>query len=348
QRTFEVIRVPQYAAATLTSTLAAAPFNGSIGGVLAIDVAGALALNGATVSVDRAGFRGGLGRQFAGGAGGTGTDYVNLSTNLFHGQKGEGIAGTPHYVYDSRAGAAVNTGQEGYPAGATARGAPGTAGGGGTDPNPAANDQNTGGGGGANGGAGGQGGNSWFSNLPRGGFGGTAFSAGGSVMLVAQFGGFGGLTANARGGIGTDTWPADAGGPTDYHGPGGGGGGGVVLTSGAPASFDVSGGANGTTTTDKAAYGATPGATGLQALVAANQIPGAGSGAACSPDLTIAKSHSGTFVRGSTGSYSLTVTNIGGTVTTGLVTVSDTLPAGLTPLSASGTGWSCVTVAPLV
>ena len=414
QRTFQVIRVPQYAAATLTSTLAAAPFNGSIGGVLAIDVAGALALNGATVSVDQAGFRGGLGRQFAGGAGGTGTDYVNLSTNLFHGQKGEGIAGTPHYVYDSRAGAAVNTGQEGYPAGATARGAPGTAGGGGTDPNPAANDQNTGGGGGANGGAGGEGGNSWFSNLSRGGFGGTAFTAGvtrvalgagggagsrnnsaaitnassagnggglvamragtvagagtisanggtgvaplndggggggagGSVMLVAQFGGLGGLTANAHGGVGTDTWPADAGGPTDYHGPGGGGGGGVVLTSVAPASFDVSGGANGTTTTDKAAYGATPGATGLQALVAANQIPGAGSGAACSPDLTIAKSHSGTFVRGSTGSYSLTVTNIGGTATAGLVTVSDTLPAGLTPLSASGTGWSCVTVAP--
>ncbi|TMF80868.1 MAG: DUF11 domain-containing protein, partial [Chloroflexi bacterium] len=58
-------------------------------------------------------------------------------------------------------------------------------------------------------------------------------------------------------------------------------------------------------------------------------------------DLTIAKSHVGSFIRGSTGSYSLTVSNAGSVASTGLVTVTDTLPAGLTPSLASGTGWSC-------
>ena len=41
--------------------------------------------------------------------------------------------------------------------------APGNAGGGASDSNPTANDQNAGGGGGGNGGAGGLGGNGWFS-----------------------------------------------------------------------------------------------------------------------------------------------------------------------------------------
>src|SRR6202011_2056929 len=59
------------------------------------------------------------------------------------------------------------------------------------------------------------------------------------------------------------------------------------------------------------------------------------------PDLTIAKSHVGSFVRGSTGSYSVTVSNIGPVATSGLVTATDPLPAGLTPSIASGTGWSC-------
>jgi uncharacterized repeat protein (TIGR01451 family) len=59
------------------------------------------------------------------------------------------------------------------------------------------------------------------------------------------------------------------------------------------------------------------------------------------PDLTIAKSHTGSFVRGSTGAYSLVVSNSGLGSTLNTVTVSDTLPAGLTPTTASGTGWSC-------
>jgi uncharacterized repeat protein (TIGR01451 family) len=58
-------------------------------------------------------------------------------------------------------------------------------------------------------------------------------------------------------------------------------------------------------------------------------------------DLTVAKTHSGSFTRGATGSYTVTVGNSGGVATSGVVTVTDTLPAGLTYVSAAGTGWTC-------
>ena len=58
-------------------------------------------------------------------------------------------------------------------------------------------------------------------------------------------------------------------------------------------------------------------------------------------DITVAKSHSGNFTRGSTGSYSITVSNAGGAATSGTVTVTDTLPTGLTYSSATGAGWTC-------
>ena len=161
QRRFQVVRVPQYSSATLTSGLTALGWDGRVGGILAIDVSGALALGGATVSVNALGFRGGGSRQVAGDTGGTNTDYRNLASNDFHGMKGEGIAGTPRYVYEPATGTVDDTGVEGYPNGSTARGAPGNAGGGGTDGNPSVNDQNSGGGGGSNGGAGGMGGNTW-------------------------------------------------------------------------------------------------------------------------------------------------------------------------------------------
>ena len=64
------------------------------------------------------------------------------------------------------------------------------------------------------------------------------------------------------------------------------------------------------------------------------------------PDLTITKSHTGTFTRGGTGTYTLIASNVGAVATTGSVTVVDRLPAGLTATSISGTGWTC-TVTPL-
>ncbi|HEY3025197.1 MAG TPA: hypothetical protein VGJ55_03500 [Pyrinomonadaceae bacterium] len=61
------------------------------------------------------------------------------------------------------------------------------------------------------------------------------------------------------------------------------------------------------------------------------------------PDLTIAKSHSGNFTQGQVGAtYSITATNSGFAATSGVVTVTDTLPAGLTATAISGTGWTCV------
>ena len=61
------------------------------------------------------------------------------------------------------------------------------------------------------------------------------------------------------------------------------------------------------------------------------------------PDMTIAKSHTGNFTQGQTGAtYTITATNSGFAATSGTVTVTDTLPAGLTATAISGTGWTCV------
>jgi uncharacterized repeat protein (TIGR01451 family) len=60
-------------------------------------------------------------------------------------------------------------------------------------------------------------------------------------------------------------------------------------------------------------------------------------------DLTITKTSPVTFALGSNGSYTLTVNNIGAKVTSGIITVTDTLPAGLTFVSGTGTGWTACT-----
>ena len=54
------------------------------------------------------------------------------------------------------------------------------------------------------------------------------------------------------------------------------------------------------------------------------------------PDLTITKTHSGNFTQSASGTYTLTATNSGTASTSGTATVTDTLPVGLTPVSASG------------
>jgi uncharacterized repeat protein (TIGR01451 family) len=65
------------------------------------------------------------------------------------------------------------------------------------------------------------------------------------------------------------------------------------------------------------------------------------------PDLTITKTHSGNFLRPQTGAtYTITVSNVGTVDTTALVTVDDTLPAGLTATDISGLNWNC-TLTPL-
>jgi uncharacterized repeat protein (TIGR01451 family) len=347
-RTFQVVRVPNYSTATLGAALTGSAWNGSTGGILALNLSGVLTLNTATVHMDGLGFRGGAGMNLtgslanltqvanavtgttvytgtiSGGAanalagttfivagftnaanngtfiaaastattltlanaagiaethagtasmspGATNSDFAFPAPNSYagfgtprigaDGSKGEGIAGTPHWV--ESANTFLNTAQtiaEGYPNGSMARGAPGNAGGGGTDgdpvvtPAPGGNDENAGGGGGANGGTGGQGGDTWNSNLTTGGFGGTAFpvsinrvvlgggggagssnnnssnltssaAAGGGIVMIRAGNLTGTATITANGAAATNTTPNDAGG-------GGGAGGSIIILTG--------------------------------------------------------------------------------------------------------------------
>ncbi|HEY6390477.1 MAG TPA: SBBP repeat-containing protein [Bryobacteraceae bacterium] len=59
--------------------------------------------------------------------------------------------------------------------------------------------------------------------------------------------------------------------------------------------------------------------------------------------LKIVKTHTGNFTQGQQGAtYALTVSNnAGAAATSGTMTVTDTLPSGLTLVSMAGTGWSC-------
>ena len=60
------------------------------------------------------------------------------------------------------------------------------------------------------------------------------------------------------------------------------------------------------------------------------------------PDLTVTSTHFGPLVQGQTGAtYTLTVANAGNMPTRGVVTMTDTLPEGLTATTLSGVGWSC-------
>ena len=220
QETYQVIRVPQYTSATLSSGLVPLGWTGSVGGVLAIDVSSQLTLGG-TVAADALGFRGGGGITLggAGAAAGPNTDYVTVSPATLpalsttqldppagsgaNASKGEGIAGTPHWVAPAlgsitTSSTALSTNQtvvEGLPSGSFARGAPGNAGGGGTDGDPTNNDYNSGGGAGGNGGAGGPGGYGWNSfvalNSTDGGFGGAAFPASTNALVMGGGGGAG-------------------------------------------------------------------------------------------------------------------------------------------------------------
>jgi len=255
RRLFQVVRVPRYRNATLSSSLTASEWNGVNGGILALDITGTLTLGG-TVSVDGLGFRGGAGRQLGGDSGGANTDYRTSATSYeYNGAKGEGIVGTPRYVFNGTLN--VDTGVEGYPNGSQARGAPGNAGGGGTDGNQSANDENSGGGGGSNGGLGGYGGRTWDSDLPRGGHPGAVFPyAVGTNARIAMGGGGGAGTRNnspdityaSAGGLGggiviirattvtgTGTITANGRGrdisgiTPDNDGGGGGGAGGTVV-----------------------------------------------------------------------------------------------------------------------
>ncbi|ULH17998.1 hypothetical protein MF271_23850 (plasmid) [Deinococcus sp. KNUC1210] len=228
QQRFQVIRTPQHSALTLSGTLSAPTWNGTTGGVFVLDVAGTLSMGGATIDVSGTGFRGGGMAMQASRAGSNAVEYALSGTPGYNGggidatqplpytpggTKGEGIAGTPRLVVNpggtiTNGAQITDLGASGYPGSADyARGAPGNAGGGGTQ-------HNAGGGGGSNVGSGGTGGNSYATY--------SATSAAGCVMYSSNFYGCNGDGSRAVGGLGGGTLTASA----SYLIPGGGGGAG--------------------------------------------------------------------------------------------------------------------------
>ena len=69
--------------------------------------------------------------------------------------------------------------------------------------------------------------------------------------------------------------------------------------------------------------------------------------AATSPDLFIVKTHTNPFVTGTNATYSIAVGN-NGVTSIGPITVTDTLPATLTFVSAGGVSWSCAAAGQVV
>lgn len=224
----QVVRIPQYARAEVTAPLTAKAWDGTTGGILALEVTGKLTLS-ADLNAQAIGFRGG---DLNGHAVKGGTTYICPFSSGQGGIKGEGITEVPQ---------------------AACRGRLANGGGGG-------NDHNGGGGGGGNYGTGGVGGHGWLSNNPgslsdidKGGRGGvpldTLYELGITKLFLGGGGGGGhqnnGASVPAANGAGivvliADTLEAassvsilaNALDATDVHvndGAGGGGAGGAIL-----------------------------------------------------------------------------------------------------------------------
>lgn len=201
QRRFQIVRVPQYSNLTLTADITTVPYNGKAGGVIAFDVAGNMNFGGFKIDASQKGFRGGFGPVAASNRNRNDV-YVGNSSITTSVGKGEGIAGTPRYMFDGYKD--FDNLNEGLPGGSYGRGAPANGGGGG-------NDHNSGGGGGGNGGYGGVGGRGWESynsntnTYPNGGRPGSNVPV--DVTRLIMGGGGGGGDANnattgVKGGVG--------------------------------------------------------------------------------------------------------------------------------------------------
>jgi len=312
QKRFQVVRVPQYGNLTLGGSINVTPWNGTTGGVFAVDVAGVLNFNGNTINATGAGFRGGATlNQGIGGAGAANNGEFVLNSTATA-QKGEGTAGTPAFV--NVGGAATATGSD-YLGGDAGRGAPGNAGGAGTRGTNGNNSENGGGAGGANAGAGGRGGNTYSSNQPLGGEPGAAFSVFSPSRLVLGGGGGGGDENNSvgsggaaggglvmlRAGSATGTGTILANGANAANGQndgvgGGGAGGSVLLTVDrgnlSTVTIQAQGGNGGS------AVNATPHGTG-----------GGGGGGVVFANATLASSNVSGGINGTTGNGTATSGN---------------------------------------
>ncbi|WP_400193833.1 Ig-like domain-containing protein [Hymenobacter sp. B81] len=227
----QVVRVPRYTTLTITgagNSITGEAWNGSQGGVIAIDATGEVLLGtGTTINASGLGFRGGAAENDSDASGNANFGYRSTSS-AYGAEKGEGIAGSA---------ADYTTGRFG-------RGAPANGGGGG-------NSHNAGGGGGSNVGTGTwtgtgvpnrgtsnafdaawnlEGANFATSSSPGGGRGGYSYSSAEQNALTTGPGntGWGGDNRQSKGGFG--------GRPLDRTGRlflGGGGGAGDGNNSGA-------------------------------------------------------------------------------------------------------------------
>ncbi|MGI4864753.1 MAG: hypothetical protein ACRYFZ_12590 [Janthinobacterium lividum] len=341
RQSYQVVRIPQYTSITLAGTLSALAWNGNAGGILAMDVAGTLNLNNQTLSAAAAGFRGGAGLKYTGAAGAN-TDYRTSSALTVNATKGEGIAGTPRYTLQSLTTAAFDNSTNtaafasgvvnGYPSGDNGKGAPGNAGGGGTDDNPVNNGINTGGGGGANGGTGGLGGwpriNGSTINTANQAIGGVSFAPVSSSRLVMGGGGGAGSSNDGNGdtnrtgiyssgapggglilvrtGSVSGTGTANASGDGGYlltgangnndGGGGGGAGGTVLITASTPAGLAnltvLATGGKGTSNSNTGDVAHGPGGGGGGGVILANGTLNAASTVAAGAAGTIASNDS--------------------------------------------------------
>jgi outer membrane protein OmpA-like peptidoglycan-associated protein len=241
---WQLVLVPDYGldGVSLSNNVEALPWNGDLGGIVAFSATGGnIEFAGNTVDAAAKGFRGGVESNYQE----TTDSIASVVSNgaSYEGGKGEGIAGTPRYVFDgsttdygvnktaigdTRWGipaprdqallGVINNGVSTLVGGDYGRGAPGNAGGG-------AGPHNSGGGGGSNAGQGGEGAQGWVGGTPK-------FYAGYGGQSV-----FAGLNMGGGGGSG------EANNRSLTHG---GVGGGVVLIKAASASgigsVDVSGG----------------------------------------------------------------------------------------------------------
>jgi gliding motility-associated-like protein len=194
QARYQVVRIPRFTNLTLQQNMTTTAWNGTVGGILAFFVQDELNFNGYSILADGKGFRGGYQNVRPSGANVTAiaTTDIMLSSG-----KGEGICGTPRFLWNGQDQVDNGASWIGYPGGNYGRGAPGNAGGGG-------NTHNAGGGGGGGCGSGGVAGNgiagSGTAAWPNGGRPGIGINLSFDQIIFGGGGG-GGDANNAQTGV---------------------------------------------------------------------------------------------------------------------------------------------------
>ncbi len=229
----QIVKIPGYITAIVKDVLTCPPWNGSTGGVLAVEASGAIDMGNGVIDVSAKGFRGGRSNVIITAQPGI-QDYNASFESGLAGEKGESAV---EYSLERRAG----------------RGAIANGGGGG-------NASNGGGGGGGNGGNGGGGGGIYrktnatafggigghslvsAGEMPRtfmGGGGGGGHKNNGENSVGATGGGIAILKTNVFVGRGAPIYADGAAAAAATSGGGGGAGGTVIIDAGVFASYPI-------------------------------------------------------------------------------------------------------------